>query len=148
LVDKLIRGKILEIAVVIVLVILTIPVWQSFDKKISAANVTTLDDYNINFNILNLKDTDRILVSNEYSINKKYTIYLVINDENLVNSNITINNQEYKLEDFYYKKDNNKYVYTLVNDHIAASLTIYDIKIESKTENTKYSYIFEEKNIF
>ena len=83
MVDKLIRGKIIEIAVVIVFVIITIPVWQAFDKKISAANVTTMEDYNMNFDVTNLNTLDRIIVSNDYYINKNYTIYLVFN--NMIN---------------------------------------------------------------
>ena len=149
MVDKLIRGKIIEIAVVIVFVIITIPVWQAFDKKISAANVTTMEDYNMNFDVTNLNTLDRIIVSNDYYINKNYTIYLVVN--NMINqekSNIIINNELYKLEDFYSKKEKNNYVYTLVSDYLTASSALYDIKPEINGENNNYTYIFEEKTIF
>ena len=45
LVDKLIRGKIIEIVVVTGLVLASIPIWNGFQDRISKAEVMTLEDY-------------------------------------------------------------------------------------------------------
>ena len=58
MVDKLIRGKIIEIVVVLIFVIISIPLWDSFEKKISAAEVTTMEDYNMNFEVYNTNNKE------------------------------------------------------------------------------------------
>lgn len=149
LVDKLIRGKIIEITVVIVMVLLSIPVWDSFEDKISAANIMEIDDYNVSFDVTTDGNTDNIIVDNEYYINKQYKVLLVVDrkvDEE--NSNITINGKVYELSDFYYEKNRNNNIYTLVSDYIVADKVTYNITPNISGDNNNYSYIFEEKSIF
>lgn len=149
MVDKLIRGKIFEIIVVILFVFISIPVWKSFEEKISAANVTTLDDYNVDFDVYSIDNTDRIIVNNSYYINKNYKIMLVVDKKlDTKNSKMLINSKEYNISDFYYEKEKGKYVYTIVDDYVIASSIYYNIKPELSGENTDYTYIFEEKSVF
>jgi len=72
LVDKLIWGKIVEIIIVIGFVIISIPIWKNFEERFSTAKVTTLDDYNMYFDIYEENDIDTIIATNEYYINKNY----------------------------------------------------------------------------
>ena len=50
LVDKLIRGKIIEVIIVLLLVGASVPAWNAFEKHISKADVMTVDDYNLVYN--------------------------------------------------------------------------------------------------
>lgn len=50
LIDKLIKMRYVEIVVVLVLVFLTIPIWDSIEQKLSNENIVLLDEYNNNFN--------------------------------------------------------------------------------------------------
>ncbi len=148
LIDKLIRYRLIEIVVVITLVLSTIPIWQRFDTLISQANITTLDSYNLNFNIEH-KNKDIITINNDYNINKNYIVYLMLDvQDSLKLISIIINNKEYNLDNFYYQKDKNKCIYTILNDYITASYEIYEITLKFSENNIKYDYVFEEKSIF
>ena len=147
MIDKLIKARIVEIMVVIVLVLVTIPVWQMFSAKIGSVEVKTLDDYNLNFDIANLSYTDRIIVDNPYNLNKNYKIYLVSNSKINNNATIMINNEAYKISDFINLKKGSKYSYTLIDSNIAHSRKTYDIAVFSSTDNINYNYIFEENSI-
>lgn len=50
LIDKLIRMRYVEIVVVVVLVFLTIPIWNSIEQKLNNENIILLEEYNNNFN--------------------------------------------------------------------------------------------------
>lgn len=144
LVGKLIRGKIIEITLVIVFVLISIPVWQNFEKKVSEANVTTLEDYNIKFDVIHNK-TDKIIINNDYYINKNYKIFLITNKKiEQENSKIIINNKEYNINEFYQGRVMNNYVYTLIDDYILAETTYYEIKPILSNKDINYKYMFEE----
>jgi len=146
LVDKLIREKITELFIVITFVIISVPVWKTFNEKISQANITTLSDYKVIFALENNNYLDKITVYNEYYINKFYTISLVTSktvDEK--NSIIYINGNTYNLNDFKKEVHKNNHIYTLVNDYIIANSIDYDIRPVINNDN--YSYLFEEKTI-
>ena len=149
MVDKLIRGKIVEIVVVLLMVIISIPVWNSFEDKISTANIMELDKYNLEFDIRKNTSSDLITINNNYYINKQYKLMIVVDnkvDEN--NSKIKINNTIYKLSDFKSEKDRNNKIYILINDFILANTVDYEISPSLNGKNSNYSYIFEEKSIF
>lgn len=145
MINKLIIAKIREILTVITLVIISIPIWQSFDEKVSAASITSLDEYNLNFNVYKYQDYDKIIIRNEYNINKNYRLYLLVNQKLDNNTIININNITYHPQDFFQTIKSGKYIYTLIENNIGASQTIYNINIDSKLG---YSYIFEENSNF
>ncbi len=146
MVDKLIRGIILEISMVLILVIVSIPVWLSFEKKISAAHITTLDDYNLVFKVTKNGDKEEyITVTNEYPINKVYTIKLKVNKKlDEVGSILTINNTGYSLSNFKEEYKRNNYYYTIVTDYITSTMHTYTIRPNLKGQDVNYSYVFEE----
>lgn len=148
MINKLIRYRIVEIIVVIVLVVLTIPIWQRFDSLISKADITTLDDYNLNFRV-EKKDADIITINNDYYINKNFKIYLMLKaKDNAKLLSIVINKKEYKLDSFLEKNSRNECIYTLIDDYITAGSLRYEIILKFTENNIKYDYIFEEKSIF
>ncbi len=149
LVDKLIRGKIIEIIVVILLVLGSIPVWESFESRISKAEVMTLDDFNLNFKINNYSDMEQLVISNDYSLNKDYKIFLKVNKNvDKENSYLKINGKTYNLEDFYKKNKKGYYIYTIISDNIIANTKTYLVEPILKGNNINYSYILEENNVF
>lgn len=149
MVEKLIRGEIIEITIVILLIFVSIPIWKNFEEKISTANVTTLDDYNVSFDVYSLNEMDKIIVNNDYYINKNYKIMLVTDKKiNTESSKLLINNKEYFISDFYRENKKGNYIYTLVDGYIIANSISYEIKPELLGENINYTYIFEEKSVF
>ena len=149
MVDKLIWGKIVEIIIVIGFVIVSIPIWKNFEERFSTAKVTTLDDYNMYFDIYEENDTDTIIATNEFYINKNYKILLVVDEEiDVLNSTIKINEENYNLKDFYSENKGNKVIYTLVDTYISADTNYFDIKPSIIGKNINYSYDFVESNIF
>ncbi len=149
MVDKLIRGKIFEIVIASLFIIISIPIWYNFDKKISNANITTLDDYNLTFKINNKNNNEELVVDNAYYLNKSYKIFLKINkDININKSSLTINGTKHSLNDFYREEFQGNYLYTIVSKDIIASTDTYDIKPDLIGNSIYYAYIFEENSNF
>lgn len=145
MINKLIRGRIIEIIVVIILVGLSIPVWQNIERRISSASITTAEEYNLEFKIETKGTKEVLTVNNRYHINKKYKIFLEI-DENASTSDtkIVINNEIYNLDSFNCEKKRNKYIYTLINDYITFLSSSYEIEFLTSEKNISYTYNFEE----
>lgn len=49
MIDKMIRARCAEIVLVILLVFMTIPIWEGIENKLSKEDITILDEYNRNF---------------------------------------------------------------------------------------------------
>jgi len=149
LIDKVIRGKIIEIIAVLLLVVTSIPVWNNFDKKISEANILTTDDCNLKFYHKNKGTKDIITISNDYHINKKYKILLELDkDIDTTNSEIIINNKTYKLNEFYKEVKRNKNIFTIVNEYITYLASSFEIELKFDIKDISYTYNFEENNNF
>ena len=127
----------------------SIPIWRHFDEKVSAAQITKLEDYNLKFDIHNNSDYEELAVINDYYLTKNYSIYLKVNkDIDLEKSMITINNQDYNLESFAKTTSKGYYIYTLVNDYIMAGTKKYNITPHIVGNTVYYTYIFEENSNF
>lgn len=145
MINKLIRGRIIEIIVVIILVGLSIPVWQNFERKISSASITTAEEYNLEFKIETKGKKEVLTVNNRYHINKKYKIFLEIDEKvSTSDTKIVINNEIYDLDSFNREKKKNKYIYTLINDYITFLSSSYEIEFLTPEKNISYTYNFEE----
>ncbi len=149
MVDKLIRGRIIEIIIVIFMVLASIPAWKSFQNHISTAEVMKADNINLDFKIRNNSHCEQIVVSNDYPLNKTYKIFLKTNENvNEEESYLKINNTTYELKDFYKTKRGGNYLYTIVMDNISANSKTYFIEPQLAGNSVIYSYIFEENTIF
>ncbi|MCM1053743.1 MAG: hypothetical protein NC483_07205 [Ruminococcus sp.] len=149
MVDKLIRGKIFEIVVVVSLVLITIPIWQNFNKKMSSAEITTLKDYNLKFSVSNTDSNDIITISNDYYNNKSYKLLMKVNkDLDTDSSKLVINNVLYNLSDFtkYEEEDYNFYI--LASNYISGTSVSYEIEPRFMGKTIYYAYVFEESNNF
>ncbi len=145
LVDRLIRGKIIEIFVVLIMVTLSIPVWNVFGKKISNANVVDIDEYNLDFNIQNNNNSDILTVRNDYKLNKSFKIILRVNKEvNIANSSLTVNDKFYKLNDFEQTEKGSYIYFTIAVDYIIADTFTYIVTPYLDGMIINYAYIFEE----
>lgn len=49
MIDKMIRARCVEIVLVVLLVLATIPIWNGIEIKLSNDNITILEEYNDNF---------------------------------------------------------------------------------------------------
>lgn len=145
MINKLIRGRIIEIIVVIVLVVCSIPIWQNFERKISSASITTADDYNLSFKVEKNGSKELLTVNNNYHINKTYKIQLEL-DKNVSPDDIiiSINGENYYLDNFDKKEKRNKQIYTLINNYISFITNTYEIELKTPLKNLSYTYNFEE----
>lgn len=149
LANKLIWGRIVEIIFVLILISLSIPVWQKFEGKMSAAKITTLEDYNMHFDINQKKNSTHIIAENLYYIHKNYKIYLEVDKNiNTKNSKIMLNEEKYSLSEFYYEEKNNKKRYTIIDHDLIGGIEAYHIELKIVGKNKEYRYLYEENNIF
>ncbi len=144
-VNKLIKGKIIEILVVLGLVFISIPVWHNFDKKISNAKVVDIDQYNLDFMIEHNDNGERLIVKNQYNLNKSFRILLRINKNVDINkSKILINDKTYKLTEFKQENKAGYYYFTIALDYIIQDIITYDVEPLLDGNVVNYAYIFEE----
>ncbi len=149
MVDKMIRGKVIEIIIVVILVIATIPVWQNFNKKMSSADITTLKDYNLKFSVSNTDNSDIVTISNDYYNNKSYKLLMKVNKDLDINSSkLVINNILYSLNDFTKYEEDDYYYYILANNYISGTSISYEIEPKFMGKSIYYAYVFEESNNF
>lgn len=149
MIDKIIKGKIIEIAIVSIFVIVSVPIWQGFEKKISQANVTTLADYNLKYSITNNNGLEIINVLNKYYINKNYKILLrTSKDIDIRKSKIVINGITHFMDDFNIEKKGGYYTFTIISDYITADNHEFIINTKFAGDNIYYTYILEENSNF
>lgn len=147
-INKLIFGKIIEISIVIILVGLSIPAWNVFAAKMGDVNIIKMEDCKLNYKERKENNIDFLTIENNFAFNKNYKVYLEINKNIPLETEIIINNKEYILNDFYKIEVGNNNKFTLLDKNIVASIDTYNIKINSAENNQGYKYIFEEINDF
>lgn len=147
-INRLIVGKVIEISIVIILVGLSIPAWNVFAAKFGDINIIRIEDCKLNFKEAKENNTDFLTIENNYAINKNYRVYLKADNNIDLNTEITINNKSYILNDFYSQEDNNTIKFTLIDKNIVAAIDAYNIKVKIAKETNDYHYIFEEINNF
>lgn len=147
-INRLIVGKVIEISIVIALICLSIPVWNTFAAKIGDVDVIRIEDCKLIFKEKEENGTDFLTIENNYAINKNYKVYLETNKDIDLATSIIINNKEYILNDFYYQINENSTRFTLIDKNIVASIDAYNIKFQKDQKTSEYHYIFEEINNF
>lgn len=148
LINRIIIEKIIEIIIVFSFIGISLITWSSFNIGISASNITTLDEYKMEFTASSTSNEDIIVVRNPYQFNKNYKVILVTpTNTNLKNTSITINNKTYILDEFFCKKQANEWKCLLINDEINKTYKKYNVKLDRHNE-LEHHYIFEENNNF
>ena len=91
MVDKIIKTKIIEILIIILIVIISMPTWNYFNRKIEMNLQKTLAGLNnLELKTNNVDGYDNVIVGNSSTTNRKYQL-LLIADKNYNNIKITIN---------------------------------------------------------
>ncbi len=137
----MIRNTIIEIVIVILFVIISIPTWQFFNNNISIASQIE-NRFNLKLAINNQDGYDNVIVDNTYSIAKNYELILTT-DQNCDDLTITINTKSYPLHTFSKIEGGSNYQYILAIDTLKASRKGYKINLnlEDPTINYYYSLI-------
>lgn len=132
-INKLIRGTVFEIIVLISVVTASYFVWDNLDLEEARNMAYAYSNYNANLNLQINNNIDSLVAYNENNnidlsiynsnkIEKKYTLYIRVNKLNTtVDLNyikVYYNNNEYSINDLYvFDKGDYKY-YKLVSDSI------------------------------
>ena len=144
MVDKLIRGRIIEIIIVLLFVLVSIPIWKAFQERYSMANVTTMDEYNLKFKVNKYENTDNLLVQNDYYLFKNFKVFLKVDDNLDENTQVIINGIVHSVDEFSKEKKNNEYLYTLLVDSMYGGIKNYSIDVILANNNVNYNYVLEE----
>ena len=142
-IDKLIRHYVLEIIFTIVIVTISIPIWNMFNKSdVSklANSYATMDylylDINKSVSSANIKDV--ISISNDTNTLRGYNLVLKIKNNNIDNNTIlTINNKEYALSELEQTKDKEYNYYNIKAGNLVAGKE--NIIVEYKNSTIDYN---------
>ena len=146
MVDKMIKYTKIEIFLVIVFLILSIPLWNYLKNELDSNYTLAIDEENdLDLYLNNVDGYDNVIVSNSILELKKYRL-LLVSDKNINGSTITINNIKYKLSN-YIKEDNN-YIYVLTTNSIKGTRYGYKIDLDLQNKNVNYYYTLEELTDF
>ena len=146
MVDKMIKYTKIEIFLVIVFLILSIPLWNYLKKELDSNYTLAIDEENdLDLYLNNVDGYDNVIVSNSILELKKYRL-LLVSDKNIDGSTITINNIKYKLSN-YIKEDNN-YIYILTTNSVKGTRNGYKIDLDLQNKNVNYYYTLEELTDF
>ena len=143
MVDKMIKYTKIEIAIVIIFVILSIPLWNFLNKKLTS-NLTMALEQETRLELIqnNVDGYDNLIVNNGYTEEKIYQLLLVTESNNDYTS-IMINGKTYQLKDFTKKQKDNLYAYILITDTIKQTRKGY--KIDLNFDNNEIIYYYELK---
>lgn len=144
----MIRNTKIEIILIIIFIIISIPLWIYFKQELnSKLALATKNETNLELVLNNIDSYDNVIVNNAYQVNKKYRI-LLITEENCDNLYITINKAKYKLSDFSKEKIDNNYIYILTTKTIKGTRDGYKIDLDLQNKNVNYYYKLEELTDF
>ena len=146
MVDKMIKYTKIEIFLVIVFLIFSIPLWNYLKNELDSNYTLAIEDAtSLDLYLNNVDGYDNVIVSNSILELKKYRL-LLVSDKNIDGSTITINNIKYKLSN-YIKEDNN-YIYILTTNSVKGTRNGYKIDLDLQNKNVNYYYTLEELTDF
>ncbi len=144
MVDKTIKTKIIEILIIILIVIISIPTWNYFNRKIEMNLQKTLAGLNnLELKTNNVDGYDNVIVGNSSTTNRKYQL-LLIADKNYNNIKITINENTKLLENYPHKKEKDFFVYIISEEAIKGSQRGYKITLNINKNMLNYHYKLKE----
>lgn len=149
-INKLISHYICEILIVIILVVVSIPLWKTFDK----ANIAHIaNSYsNMNYLYLNVKrfisDTDsldEIKVINDTNTLRNYKLVMKV-DKTIKLDTVFFEEKNIDLSKNKYKEDEKYNYYLLTENILVAGFKIYNLEFNELNNGITYE-IIESKNI-
>lgn len=149
-INKLIFHYICEILIVIILVVVSIPLWKTFDK----ANIAHIaNSYsNMNYLYLNVKrfisDTDsldEIKVINDTNTLRNYKLVMKV-DKTIKLDTVFFEEKNIDLSKNKYKEDEKYNYYLLTENTLVAGFKIYNLEFNELNNGITYE-IIESKNI-
>ena len=149
-INKLIIHYICEILIVIILVVVSIPLWKTFDK----ANIAHIaNSYsNMNYIYLNVKrfisDTDsldEIKVINDTNTLRNYKLVMKV-DKTIKLDTVFFEEKNIDLSKNKYKEDEKYNYYLLTENTLVAGFKIYNLEFNELNNGITYE-IIESKNI-
>lgn len=149
-INKLIFHYICEILIVIILVVVSIPLWETFDK----ANIAHIaNSYsNMNYIYLNVKrfisDTDsldEIKVINDTNTLRNYKLVMKV-DKTIKLDTVFFEEKNIDLSKNKYKEDEKYNYYLLTENTLVAGFKIYNLEFNELNNGITYE-IIESKNI-
>ena len=144
MVNKLIRRRKIEIILVALFVIISIPLWQYLEKELNTRLTNALqEETRLELAFNRAGGYDNVIINNAYTIDKKYQL-LLITEENCNDLVITMNNNEYVLANFFQENGKEGYIYTLATDDIKGSRKGYKITLNLENKDISYYYKLEE----
>lgn len=116
MVDKMIRNTKIEIGIIIIFVVLSIPMWRYFESKLNSNLAAALEmEPKLALILNNIDGYDNVIVDNACQISKKYQV-LLIAEENCDELCISINGTTYELKNFEKEIRDDNHVYILATD--------------------------------
>ena len=148
MVEKMIRNTKIEIIIVILFVIISIPVWQLLSNNLEK-NLASAIKANTRLELIlnKINDYDNLIVNNTDQSVKRYQVVL-ITEKNCDNTSIIINNRKYLLKDLKKEEREEGYAYILATDDLKASRKGYKITSNLRHNKTNYYYKLEELTVF
>ena len=148
MVDKMIINTKIEITLIIIFIIISIPLWIYFKQELNSQLALAIEgETKLDLFLNNIDGFDNVIVNNAYQVNKKYRI-LLVTDKNCDNSSITINTIKYQLDNFEKRKVDDNYIYVLTTKTIKGTRDGYKIDINLQNKNVNYYYKLEELTDF
>ena len=148
MVDKMIINTKIEITLIIIFIIISIPLWIYLKQELNSQLALAIEDETkLDLFLNNIDGFDNVIVNNAYQVNKKYRI-LLVTDKNCDNSSITINTIKYQLDNFEKRKVDDNYIYVLTTKTIKGTRDGYKIDINLQNKNVNYYYKLEELTDF
>ena len=145
-IDKLIRHYVLEILFTIVIVVISIPVWNMFNKSdVSklASSYATMDYLYLNVakSVSSNGVTDVVSISNDTNTLRGYNLVLKTKKDNINNdSTLVINNKKYSLNDLEHTNDKEYIYYNIKAGNLVAGKE--DIIVEYEKSTIDYNDVY------
>lgn len=144
----MIRNTKIEITLIIIFIIISIPLWIYLKQELNSQLALAIEgETKLDLFLNNIDGFDNVIVNNAYQVNKKYRI-LLVTDKNCDNSSITINTIKYQLDNFEKRKVDDNYIYVLTTKTIKGTRDGYKIDINLQNKNVNYYYKLEELTDF
>lgn len=150
-INKLMIEKAFEISIILALIGLSIPAWDTLAANIDIDYVERIkvEGYNLNFSYEKENDVDHLYIENKYALIKNYTVYLEIpKNINAYDVEILINDKLYALSEFPSQSIEDKNQFTIINKNIVNNLDTYTIRLNNIDKVLDYQYAFAENNNF